>query len=90
MDSDYLKDSNKIEEIKSRSIRKQFVYEYLLQKNLEKRKDGFSDLRIRSSFWLPSYRPDDPNLIEDGETFMDGYIQLKNVNFAVLAESYTA
>ena len=90
MNSDYLKDSTKIEEIKSRSVRKQFVYEYLLQKHLEKRKDKFSDLPIRSSFWLPSYRPDDPNLIEDGETFMDGYIQLKNVNFAVLAESYTA
>jgi hypothetical protein len=90
MSSDYLKDSTKIEEIKSRSIRKQFVYEYLLQKHLEKRKDKFSDLPIRSSFWLPSYRPDDPNLIEEGEIFMDGYIQLKNVNFAVLAENYIA
>jgi hypothetical protein len=90
MSSDYFKDPTKIEEIKNRSVRKQFVYEYLLQKHLEKRKDKFSDLPICSSFWLPSYRPDDPNLIEDGETFMDGYIQLKNVNFAVLAENYIA
>lgn len=88
LDSNYFLDSSKIEDIKKRSVRKQFVYEYLLQKHLEKRKDKFSDLTIRSSFWLPSYRPDDPNLIEDGETFMDGYIQLKNVNFAVLAENY--
>ncbi|MBD2317581.1 hypothetical protein [Phormidium tenue] len=90
MNSDYFKDSTKIEEIKSRSVRKQFVYEYLLQKYLDQRKDKFSDLPIRSSFWLPSYRPDDPNLIEEGETFMDGYIQLKNINFAVLAENYIA
>lgn len=88
--SNLFKDATKIEEIKNRSVRKQFVYEYLLQKYLKKRKDKFSDLTIDSSFWLPSYRPDDPNLIEDGETFMDGYIQLKNVNFAVLAENYIA
>ena len=88
--SSFFKDSTKIEKIKNRSICKQFVYEYLLQKYLKNRKDKFSDLPIRSSFWLPSYRPDDPNLIEEGETFMDGYIQLKNINFAVLAENYTA
>jgi len=90
MSSDYLRDSTKIEEIKRRSVRKQFVYEYLIQKELERRQDKFSNLSIQSSFWLPSYRPDDPNLIEDGETFMDGYIQLKNINFAVLAENYVA
>lgn len=90
LDSNYFFDSSKIEEIKKRSVRKQFVYEYLLQKHLEKRKDKYSDLPIRSSFWLPSYRPDDLNLIEDGETFMDGYIQLKNINFAILAENYIA
>jgi len=84
------RDTNQINYFKSKDIRKQFVYEYLLQKYLEKREDKFSDLPIRSSFWLPSYRPDDPNLIEDGETFMDGYIQLKNINFAILAENYVA
>jgi hypothetical protein len=88
LDFNYFLDSSKIEDMKKISVRKQFVYEYLLQKHLEKRKDKFSDLPIRSSFWLPSYRPDDPNLIEDGETFMDGYIELKNINFAVLAENY--
>ena len=89
VDSNF-RDPNQINHFKSKDIRKQFVYEYLLQKHLEKREDQFSDLPIRSSFWLPSYRPDDSNLIEDGETFMDGYIQLKNINFAVLAENYIA
>jgi hypothetical protein len=90
LDFNYFLDSSKIEDIKKTSVRKQFVYEYLLQKDLEKRKDKFSNLNIHSSFWLPSYRPDDPNLIEDGETFIDSYIQLKNINFAVLAENYIA
>jgi hypothetical protein len=45
-------------------------------------------MSIRSSFWLPSYRPDDSELLEEGSPFMDGYIQLKNVNFMILAENY--
>jgi hypothetical protein len=88
--SEYFCDRNKIEEIKRRSVRKQFVYEYLLQRTLERKNERFSNLSIRSSFWLPSYRPNDSDLLEEGATFMDGYIQLKNVNFMVLAESYLA
>ena len=90
LDTKYFRDSNKIEEIKRRSIRKQFVYEHLLQKTLEKRKDQYSNLSIRSSFWLPSYLPDDSELLQDSSTFMDGYIKLKNVNFKLLAETYFA
>jgi hypothetical protein len=88
--SEYFCAHNKIEDIKRRSVRKQFVYEYLLQRTLERKNEQFSNLSIRSSFWLPSYRPDDSDLLEEGSTFMDGYIQLKNVNFMVLAESYLA
>ena len=90
---DYFKDANNIEQIKRRSIRKQFVYEHLLQKKLfEEYKENKEDIKftINSSLWLPSYRPDDPNLIEDGSTFMDGYVQLKNVNFKILADNYVA
>jgi hypothetical protein len=90
LSSEYFCDRNKIEDIKRRSVRKQFVYEHLLQRALERKNDRFSNLSIRSSFWLPSYRPDDSDLLEEGSTFMDGYIQLKNVNFMVLAESYLA
>lgn len=83
--------TNNIEEIKKKDARKQFVYEYLLQKEMEKRGDQFSDLRIQSSFWLPSDRPNDPNLLQDSDKpFMDNYIHLKNVNFSLLAESYIA
>jgi hypothetical protein len=90
LDTKYFQDRNKIEEIKRRSIRKQFVYEHLLQKTLEKRKDQYSNLSIRSSFWLPSYLPDDSELLQDSSTFMDGYIKLTNVNFKLLAETYFA
>lgn len=86
--SDYIHDYKEIDNIKCRSVRKQFVYEYLLQKALERKKHQLSNLSIRSSFWLPSYRPNDSNLLEDGEPFMDGYIQLKNVNFMLLSEAY--
>jgi hypothetical protein len=101
--ADHFGDSSNINDIKSKSIRKQFVYEYLLQKNLEARKDEFSNLTINSSFWLPIYQshsskllslflnlPHYSDLIRDGETFMDGYIQLKNINFELLAENYIA
>ena len=90
LDNKYLRNPNKIEEIKHRSIRKQFVYEHLLQKTLEKRKDQYSKLSIRSSFWLPSYQPGDSELLQDDSTFMNGYIKLKNVNFKLLAETYFA
>ncbi len=86
--SQYFCNSDNIQEIKRRSIRKQFTYEYLLQKKLVKEYWKDSKFTIHSSFWLPSYRPNDSNLIEDGSTFMDDYIQLKNVNFQVLADNY--
>jgi hypothetical protein len=90
LDAKYFRDPNKIEEIKRRSIRKQFVYEHWLQKTLENKKDQYSNLSIRSSFWLPSYLPDDAELLQDSSTFMDGYVKLKNVNFKLLAETYFA
>jgi hypothetical protein len=86
--SEYFADSNKMEDIKYRSVRKQFVYEHLLQKKLERTNNQFSNSSIFSSFWIPSYRPNDLNLLEDGAIFMDGYVQLKSVNFSVLAKSY--
>ena len=90
LDTKYFVSQNNIEEIKRRSIRKQFVYEHLLQKTLEKSNDLYSNGSIRSSFWLPSYLPDDSELLQDSSPFMDGYIKLTNVNFKLLAETYFA
>ena len=81
----YLSPHNK-EEIKRRSVRKQFVYEYLIQKTLKAKSSHLEDFKIQSEFWLPGYALN--TLIKDGPTFMDGYIDLKQVDFLTLAESY--
>jgi len=95
---DYFMDSTNTKEIKNRSVRKQFVYEYLIQQKLEQREDEFNNLNIHSSFWIPVQRPYSPNLIfndpfkrfSDENDFMDDYIKLEKVNFSVLAENYIA
>jgi hypothetical protein len=84
----YFSESKNIEDIKDRSVRKQFVYEYLLQKEVKKLPEYLNKLKIRSSFWLPGYNQED--IIEDGQKFMDGYICLKTVDFVKLAESYVS
>ena len=52
--SDYYTNPDNIKEIKNRSVRKQFVYEYLLQKHLEKTNHPLKELDIKSEFWLPA------------------------------------
>ena len=84
----YFLDSKNIEEIKNRSVRKQFVYEYLMQKEVKKFPKYLNQLKIRSSFWLPGYNQ--KSIFEEGETFMDGYIRLITVDFVKLAESYVS
>ncbi|CAD5969755.1 hypothetical protein L2E69_12640 [Planktothrix agardhii 1806] len=84
----YFLDSRNIEDIKDRSVRKQFVYEYLMQKKLEKLPEHLNKLKVRSSFWLPGYNQ--KSMFEDGQKFMDGYIRLITVDFEMLAESYVS
>ncbi|CAD5919867.1 hypothetical protein [Planktothrix agardhii] len=84
----YFLDPQNIENIKDRSVRKQFVYEYLMQKEVKKFPKYLNQLKIRSSFWLPGYNQ--TSMIEDGQKFMDGYIRLKTVDFVKLAESYVS
>lgn len=84
----YFLDSKNIEAIKNRSVRKQFVYEYLMQKEVIKFPKYLNQLKIRSSFWLPGYNQ--KFMFEEGETFMDGYIRMITVDFEMLAESYVS
>lgn len=73
--------------IKEESVRKQFVYEYVLQQFIENN-DDCKIWEIKSSFWLPSWR-DNSSFIEKVEPdYLDGYIDLRNINFAVIADSY--
>jgi hypothetical protein len=88
LSQDYFRDKGNIEEIKKRSIRKQFTYEHLLQKTLEQGKEGYKDLDISSSFWTPDNRLNDQTIVKTAPAFLDGFIELKSINFQMLANNY--
>ncbi|NEP83086.1 MAG: hypothetical protein F6K39_36070 [Okeania sp. SIO3B3] len=82
----YLNPGNR-EEIKSRSIRKQFVYEYLIQNYLENYQSTVKNWSINSEFWLPTYRKNLPALTP-GTKYMDDYVKLMGVNIMKVIDSY--
>ncbi|HEY9801190.1 MAG TPA: hypothetical protein V6D25_12600 [Leptolyngbyaceae cyanobacterium] len=82
----YFLDSNNFQCIKEKIVRKQFVYEYLLQ-NFIKKQINFKDLEIISNFWLPSWM--DENQFNDiNVEYLNGYIGLKNINFLAIVDTY--
>ena len=82
----YLNPGNR-EEIKNRSIRKQFVYEYLIQNYLENHQTIVRSWSINSEFWLPIYRQNLP-LFTPGAKYMDNYVRLTGVNIMKVIDSY--
>ena len=82
----YLNPGNR-EEIKNRSIRKQFVYEYLIQNYLENNQNIVRSWSINSEFWLPIYRQNLP-LFTPGAKYMDNYVRLTGVNIMKVIDSY--
>ncbi|MGI0480537.1 hypothetical protein ACN4EE_07080 [Geminocystis sp. CENA526] len=88
-DSEYFFNTDNQKENKEKNVRKQFVYEYLLQKRLKQHFDNNLIPNIKSSFWIPDYRPDDSNLVMKDQVFLDDYIELNKVNFLLLAENYS-
>ncbi|AFZ24982.1 hypothetical protein Cylst_2785 [Cylindrospermum stagnale PCC 7417] len=85
--SDYFARHQNIEEIKRDSIRKQFLYEYLLQKHLEDTKSLLKELDIKSDFWLPAYSSTQ-ELLTPLPKYMDDYIKLTGVNIMAVIDSY--
>ena len=81
-----IRDKENIEEIKSKSIRKQFVYEYLLEEYLEKQKQ-IKQPKISSSFWIPEYNSG-KEVIVAGDEYLDGYIDLALVDPIKLLQHY--
>ena len=79
----------RMEEIKSRSIRKQFLYEYLLQNYLEDNNSKLKALPIKSDFWLPIYSPNS-ELLSSGPKYLDGYVKLTGVSIMAMIDSYLA
>jgi len=84
---DYFINSDNHRHLKEKSIRKQFVYEYLLQQFVGGN-DSFKDLEIKSEFWIPSCQNDSGIFKEVEPEYLDGYISLENINFAALVNSY--
>ncbi|MGK7919657.1 MAG: hypothetical protein AB4080_06575 [Trichodesmium sp.] len=82
----YLNPANR-EEIKSRSIRKQFVYEYLIQNYLENHQNNIKTWSINSEFWLPTYGKYLP-LLTHGAKYMDNYVKLIRVNILKVIDNY--
>ncbi|NEQ73052.1 MAG: hypothetical protein F6K23_08165 [Okeania sp. SIO2C9] len=84
----YLNPGNR-EEVKSRSVRKQFVYEYLIQNYLENYQSTVKNWSINSEFWLPTYRKNLP-VLTPGTKYMDDYVKLMGVNIVKVIDSYIA
>ncbi|NET27702.1 hypothetical protein [Okeania sp. SIO1I7] len=82
----YLNPGNR-EEVKSRSVRKQFVYEYLIQNYLENYQSTVKNWSINSEFWLPTYRKNLP-VLTPGTKYMDDYVKLMGVNIVKVIDSY--
>ncbi len=89
----YFHDPKNASEIRIRSVRKQFVYEYLLNKKLnphenelDKQKERYS---IGSEFWIPCFDEDRTKieLLVD-EQFSGGSIPLRSLNVAALMDTY--
>ncbi|MBW4422034.1 MAG: hypothetical protein KME13_22940 [Myxacorys californica WJT36-NPBG1] len=84
----HLQDSTNVESLKERSIRKQFVYEYLLHQQVKTLVPNVSP-KISSHFWLPSVKPSQLALLS-APMYLDGYLKLMNVNLPNVLETYTA
>lgn len=84
---DYYLNSRNKEEIKRRSVRKQFLYEYLIQKHLEYSDSLLKKWDIKSDFWLPTYSQN-LSVLNEGPKYLDGYIKLTGVNIMAVIDSY--
>ncbi|KQZ44283.1 hypothetical protein [Duganella sp. Root1480D1] len=82
--SGHMLDAGKVAELRERSVRKQFVYEYRLQKTLAQ---GAS---IASEFCLPAYDPEEKKTVVsvDGASFAGGFISLRYLNVRALLARY--
>jgi hypothetical protein len=74
------------ESLRSRSVRKQFVYEYLVDQALG------DDHAVSSAFWIPGWSADAASAIvrQTNSVFMGGSVPLCHLNLAHLLKTYIA
>ncbi|MEM6736844.1 MAG: hypothetical protein AAF620_12340 [Bacteroidota bacterium] len=81
--ANYFLSPDNIELVKSKDVRKQFVYEYLIKSALDKdESSNFKNSNINSQFWLPTLGEE--KVIE----FMDDFLSIKKMNFLEMAKTY--
>jgi hypothetical protein len=73
--------------LKERSIRKQFVYEYLLQQRIKTLVPNTSPT-INSHFWIPAIKADS-SALSGAPTYLGGYLKLVKVNLSDVLGRYT-
>lgn len=83
----YFQDEANQQAIKTRSVRKQFVYEYLLQQDMEATVGKRAPIQIDSTFWVPQVSHDS-NVLGDRIPYLDGYLQLTPINMNQLIHHY--
>lgn len=82
----YFHASENAANIRTRLVRKQFVYEYLLNEKLSKSAERYS---IGSEFWIPCYDKDHATAeLSPNEPFLGGSIPLRRLNVAALMDIY--
>ena len=83
---DFVCDPKNIAELRSRSVRKQFVYEHRLQTKLGEAVD------VRSEFCIPAYDADPAKTVVDLDQrgFAGGFIALRSLNVRALMARYGA
>ncbi|MCC5661764.1 hypothetical protein LC608_33435 [Nostoc sp. XA010] len=84
LELEYFKNPENYRDIKDRSIRKQFVYEYLLQEYIGN--EIKKEMEIQSRFWIPYYSNNDTMIKKDHT--LAGYIFLNTVNFQSISKYY--
>ncbi|BDA71752.1 conserved hypothetical protein [Calothrix sp. PCC 7716] len=81
---EYFEEEENKRKLKEISVRKQFVYEYLLQQHINQ-DSNFKELEIKSEFWIPKM----PHTTRDDiDSYLDGYIRLKQFKLNKMINIY--
>lgn len=83
----YFQNEANRQDIKAHSVRKQFVYEYLLQQSIEAIVEPKVPIQVDSTFWVPQVSTD-PTVLDNRIPYLDGYLQLTPANMNHLIYHY--
>lgn len=85
---EYLLDSDNMGDIRDASVRKQFVYEYLLNEKINPKFKKEPNVSISSAFWIPDFKETDDIKLALKPDFLGGFIPLQPINVKALMVQY--